>query len=141
MLRGASFFSQASAGPRMMWRWASMKPAITVMPAASMVVAPAGTSRGAPGPTETILPSLATTEPRSITRPAPSMMWALAITTLWAAAAPARPSPPTIAAPISAASFFIGFPPRPRRLCAAVCTWDASLGVAERRCKHRREAQ
>ena len=63
----------------MMWRWASMKPGIAVMPRASIVRAPAALAAPA-APTEAIRPLRTTIEPCSITWPLPTMMRTLVMT-------------------------------------------------------------
>ena len=66
-----------------------MKPAIALMPLASMtwplVLA------GAPAATDTILPPRTTIEPRSMTVPLPTTMWAFVIVRSWAASGAAAP--------------------------------------------------
>ena len=68
-----------SSGPVLMWRWASMKPGITLMPLASIASTPSGGSE-APCPMNAILPPRTTTTPGLITVPLPTMSRALAIT-------------------------------------------------------------
>src|SRR6185436_7997684 len=63
----------------MMWRCASMNPAITVIPRASMVWVPA-CAAAAPAATDAIRPARTTSDPRSITWPLPTMMRALVMT-------------------------------------------------------------
>ena len=55
-----------------------MKPGITLMPLASMVLTPAALA--APADAETIFPPRTTMEPELITAPLPTMMRALVIT-------------------------------------------------------------
>ena len=76
-----SFMNLATAsGPRpwIRCRWSSIKPAITVMPAALIRLAPLGMA-AAPSATDAIRPSLTMIEPFSITWPLPTMMRALVI--------------------------------------------------------------
>ncbi len=58
-----------------MWRCASIRPGITVLPPASIVRPPA--AAGADADTDAILPSFTTTAPRGITWPVPSMIRAV----------------------------------------------------------------
>ena len=60
-----------------------MKPAIALMPFASMTW-PA-VRAGAPAVTDSILPPRTTIEPRSMTVPLPTTMWAFVIVRSWAA--------------------------------------------------------
>ncbi len=65
-----------------MWRCASIRPGITVLPPASIVRPLA--AAGAAADTDAILPSFTTTEPRLITWPVPSMIRAFVIVRFWA---------------------------------------------------------
>ena len=71
-----------------MWRCASIKPGITVLPPALIVRPPP--AAGAVAETDTILPSRTTTAPRSITRPVPSRIRAFVMVRFCALAPTAR---------------------------------------------------